>query len=452
MRIVLTVVLALGICSSAQGSIFDIYGFNARGIAMGGAQTAEANDYTAAFYNPAAAVGPTNIVWGAGFMVAAPFLNVDRKKPVCMGPGLVCNGQYGTNYSNLDTALPQAFSGFTLGWLFPFGGALENRLTMALAVYMPTNNIIRAEGLDPQMPQFYMYQNLPDQLVILTSLAYKPTDWFSMGLGAQVLANVFGAASFDIDIVNGRFNDQNYKVELSPSAAAIAGLQITPNKTLKLGFSYRQAIGLEFSLPADIHASNAAGLLLNVGGSVLYTPHQFNLGVSYLFEDMNLTVSADLGYALWSHAPDPSPKVVVDFGGKLLDAFGLENAIDIGTNTPPTELAFNDTLTPRIGMEWSANNWFKLRGGYYYRPSPAPKANGAYNYLDNDMHAFSMGAVFIFSDPFGVHPKPISVEFTQQLGWLPRRTVIKQDPNDPIGDLSHDGFTYLFSMTVNHAY
>jgi long-chain fatty acid transport protein len=451
-RLAIVVILASGLCSNAQASIFDIYGFNARGIAMGGAQTAEANDYTAAFYNPAAGVGPENIVWGGGFMMTAPFLSVTRSKPVCTGAQSICNALYGGRFSPLDTALPQVFSGFTLGWLFPFGGQLKNRLTMALAVYMPTINIIRAEGLDPQMPQFYMYQNLPDQLVILSSLAYKPVDWLSVGLGAQVLANVFGAATFDIDIVNGRFNEQNYKVELSPTAAAIAGLHITPTDALKIGLSYRQAIGLEFGLPAKIYASNAAKLLLQVGGSVLYTPHQFNAGVSYRFDDPALTVSVDLGVALWSQAPDPAPRVVVDFGGQLLDAFGLEDAIDIGTNTPPISLSFQDTLTPRVGVEWDAADWLKLRGGYYYRPSPAPRANGAYNYLDNDLHAFSMGAAFIVSDPFGVHPKPISLELTQQLGWLPRRTVYKDDPQDPIGDLSHGGFTYLLSLTVNHAY
>lgn len=446
------VLAALLAAPAARASIFDLYGFNARGISMGGALTPLADDYTATFYNPAAIVRTKQITFGAGFMLTVPSLSVGRSVAICLEGPSACGSTYGPAYSDRETVLPGPFSGVTLGWLFPFGGVLQNKLAFAFAAYLPVGNLIRAEGLDPQTPQFYMYQNLPDQLVILASLAWEPFDWLSVGLGMQVLANVFGDARFDLDIVNGTLERQDFTVELRPKAAAIAGIHVIPIPNLRIGLTYRQAIGLEFGLPADIDAGRVAGLGLDVAGNVLYTPHQINTGVSYTFEDARVTVSAEVDVALWSLAPDPSPRVEVDFGGDLLEAFGLEDAVDIATEAPPVELHFKDTVTPRVGVEWEPVYWFRLRGGYHFRPSPAPRATGSSSYLDNDVHAFSLGAAFIIDDPLGVHRNPVSIEIGNQLGWLPRRTVRKDNRSDPVGDLEHGGLTYSLGLSVNHAY
>ena len=446
--------LALCVCvaASAHASIFDIYGFNARALGMGGALTAPVDDWTATFYNPAAITRQKRVTFGAGFMLTVPELSVGRSVPICLDAPSACTALYGATWSDRDTVLPGTFSGVTLGWVIPFGGIFDNHLAFAFAVYLPTVNIVRAEALDPQTPQFYMYQNLPDQLVILASLAYEPLDWLSLGFGIQVLANVYGTASFDLDVVNGTLNRQDINVELRPKAAVTGGMHIEPMHGLRIGVTYRQAIGLEFGLPADIDVGEVAGLQLDVKGRVLYSPHQINTGVSWSFDRPKLTLSAEVDVALWSQAPDPSPRVAVDFKGKLLDAFGLQDAIDVATEAPPVELHFKDTVSPRIGVEWAPAEWVKLRGGYFYRPSPAPRASGPNSYLDNDVHGFAFGAAFIYDDPLGVHRKPVSLEIGNQFGWLPSRTVYKDNVNDPVGDLQHGGFTYSLGVSVNHSY
>ena len=46
--------LAVGIVAfAARADVFDTFGFGPRGASMGGALTAEVNDYSAVFYNPA---------------------------------------------------------------------------------------------------------------------------------------------------------------------------------------------------------------------------------------------------------------------------------------------------------------------------------------------------------------------------------------------------------------
>lgn len=447
---VAAVVFVLALSGAAHASIFDVYGMGARGLGMGGALTSNADDYSATFYNPAALAKTKQITFGGGFTLTLPRLEIGRGLPVCLDGAAACS-QTLSAWSDRESVIPESFSGFSLGWLFPFGGIFEDRLAFGIVIYFPTINLVRAEALDPQTPQFYMYQNLPDQLVILASLAYEPVDWFSFGIGAQVLANVFGNAAFSIDIVGGGVDQSDLTVELRPTAAATAGLHFEPVEGLQIGVSYRQEIGLEFAMPAEIDAAGAVQLGLNVAGSVLYTPHQINAGISYRIASIGLTASVEIGYAMWSLAPDPSPTVEVTLGGAIVDAFGLEGALDIGKDTPPIDLGFRDTITPRLGLEWEALDWLRVWGGYYYRPTPAPRASGPYNYLDNDVHAVSFGAEFTFPDPI-VPTRPISVAIGNQFGILPRRTVHKANSADPVGDLDHGGFTYSLSLTINHRF
>lgn len=433
----LVCVLLLTGTPDAGANIFDVYGMGARGIAMGGAHAAATDDYSATFYNPAALARHRRITFGAGFMFTQPALNVTQ------APG----------DSETEAVLPGSFSGFHIGWVVPFSGVFDNKLAVGVAFYVPTINLVRAEALDPQTPQFYMYQNLPDQLMLLTSIAYEPVHWFRFGIGVQILADVFGEAAFRLDIVNNEFERSELTVELLPSAAMTAGLHFEPiQDRLRIGVTYRQEHGLQFGLPAEIVAEDVLRLGLEVAGSVLYTPHQINTGVSYTWHSIGLTASVELDVALWSLAPDPSPSVGIDLGGGLLDAFGLGEALDIGKDLPPIDLKFRNTVTPRVGLDYRPLDWFSTQLGYFYRPTPAPRAQGPFNYLDNDVHGFSGGTIVTFSDPFTDDDRPIEVQLAAALGWLPQRTVLKENRGDPVGDLEHGGLTLSVNVTVNHSF
>jgi long-chain fatty acid transport protein len=429
------VLILLLLAPSAQASIFDVYGMGARGLAMGGSLTTLARDHTATFYNPAALARSKQAVLGGSFVLTLPSLDVRPTRS---------NEEY-------EPVLPESFSGITLGWVFPLGGIFESRFAFGVSVYIPTINLVRAEALDPQLPQFYLYQNLPDHLVILAGVAYEPVEWLSLGVGVQILADVFGHAYLEVDIINGNFDAIDMRIELRPKVAATAGLHLKPIDGLEFGVTYRQEIGLEFGLPAEVDAGGGISLGLSVGGTVLYSPHQINVGVSYHFSEIALTASAELDVALWSMAPDPSPRIEVDFGGVILDAFGLDTALDVRTGATPLDLNFRDTLTPRVGLEWEPLEWLRVRGGYYYRPTPAPYATGAYNYLDNDVHAFSLGLGFLFPDPAN-DERAISLDIGNQLAVLPRRSVRKENALDPVGDFEHDGMTYSLNVTVTHTF
>jgi long-subunit fatty acid transport protein len=446
--------VAVLVCLStpAHANIFDLYGFNARGIGLGGALVSLADDHTGTYYNPAALTQAQKIRFGAGFIMTKPVLHVNRMRPVCLDVVSVCESQFGSQYSTRESVLPQGFSGFTLGWVFPFGGFFENRLAFGFAVYLPSLNIVRAEALDPQTPHFYLYQNLPDQTVILASLAYRPWDWLSIGGGIQVLANVFGEASMDLHVLQGTFEKRDFEMSLIPKVAATAGVWLKPTDGLRIGFSYRQALDLTFGLPAPIGLGDTLALDLDIGGRVLYSPHQFGLGVSYELHNPDVIISAQVDYAMWSLAPDPSPRVAVDLSGTLVDGLGLGRALDISTENTSIRLGFRDTWTPRLGVEWTTTSWLQVRGGYFFRPSPAPAATGMTSYLDNSVHGFSGGVTFMFDDPFQVHPNPVHLALAGQVGWLPNQHVVKESTVGGVGDLEHGGLTYSLAVSITHTY
>ena len=152
-------------------------------------------------------------------------------------------------------------------------------------------------------------------------------------------------------------------------------------------------------------------------------------------------------------------------GGQTVDKAGLGEVIDVGQDASPINLHFEDTWTPAIGVEWRPLTALALRSGYAFRPTPAPRASGPFNYLDNHSHILGFGAEWGFgkviaSRPVGAGNRDepvridhaISLRFGGQWVVLARRTVYKQDANDPIGDYAHGGSILHWTVAVAGTY
>ena len=421
---------------AASANLYDLYGFNPRAAAMGGAMTAAAHDFTATFYNPGAMTVDKSARVGAGVIGILPALFVDRAVADPKQP----------------TVLPEPSVGFTLGWIYPMGGVFDDKLALGVSLYLPVGELARVQGLARQAPQFYMFQSMHDKLVFLAAAAFEPWEWLSLGAGIQILADLTGGASLHLDVVDGRFEQREFSVELQPSASLLVGLHVRPVDGLAFGVSWRGQSSISFSLPIHVTEGDALDIRLDVSQTVLWTPHQVSFGLSYDLPSLDLQLAIDATVAFWSAAPDPSPHIRVDIGGRLLDDLGLGDALDLSLHTAPVEMAFVDTVIPRAGFEYKALEWLLLRTGYSFRPTPLPRQSGATAYLDNDAHVVSFGAGLVFQDPLEVHVHPLTVDLAAQATILTRRTVLRTDPGDPIGSLSHGGVVWSLSAAVSHAY
>ena len=71
---------------AAFANPWDLFGYNAKAIGMGGAQVAVAKDFTATYYNPAALTAGDEANFGFGFNVAKPQLSLQFG----LAPGHTC--------------------------------------------------------------------------------------------------------------------------------------------------------------------------------------------------------------------------------------------------------------------------------------------------------------------------------------------------------------------------
>ena len=426
--------LLVTLCSaSAPASMLELYGFQPRASAMAGAQTSVADDFTATFYNPAGLALNHRVVTGAGYVVAVPSLGVELSRPAV---GLA------------TPAEPPGMHGLTVGALFPLGAALDDRVAIGLGVYLPSGYLARGEMLDPRTPQFYRYQNLPQKIVVLAGAALEITPWLHAGIGLQTLSDISGKIDLSLDLPNAQVRPGIIQVNVPAKVSPTAGVLLTPFPGLRFGASYRQAIQLDFRLPSRMTVNDLFELEFDARGTVLYSPTSFNFGVAYEWAALATLLTVDVGYALWSRAPDPSLRIDVDFKGELVESLGLEERLDVAS-TGRVDLGFRDTTRVCFGLEHEATHNLTIRAGYGWRPSPAPVPTETYNYIDNDAHVIAGGADWTFRGG------PAGTDVHLELGY--QATVVGEMPvtkragdADPVGDYTAGGVVHALSFAYRH--
>lgn len=433
MRVALLVSAALTVAAPADASVFDIFGFDPRGSSMVNAQTAVADDFTAAFYNPGALARRKRIVAGFGFVAGLSSLTIDRELAD----------------TPFEERLPDDFAGLTIGALFPLGEALDNRIALGLGIYIPVAQLAEGDVSDGRIPQFYRYQNLPDKFVVTAALSTELTDWLSIGGGVQVLAGLAGGLDFTVKLADRVVREQSVEVQVALTAAGTAGLHLRPLEGLDIGLSWRQAIALDYALPSRIVIDDLVSVALDLRGTVLYTPESYNLGVGYFVAPAALLVTGELSYVRWSAAPDPSIEIALDLEGEVLGGLGLGDRLDIGSGAP-VDLQFRDVGVWRLGLEYHLDETIRVRGGYAWRPSPAPVPDGPFNYVDGDAHIFGTGLGITFNNPLEEQGNPAHIDLAWQGTLMQETAVTKRAPGDPVGDYRAGGLVHAISVAFRH--
>jgi len=468
-RLLAASVCVLTVLSSAPAtgfaSVFELFGAGPRSVAMAGALSGAAHGGEAAFHNPALLADAS---WGGVSLGASGShfgLDVSLQRPICTEAYTTCRNLHGTSFASRAAKQPPSSTGMQFGWHAPLGGALRKRVVVAALMALPASRLIHISGPDPQTPHFYMYEGLPDRISVLLAASWQPLDWLSIGLGTQVLAALSSDIEIQMDATNHDMDFAAVRIDLQPVARLVAGIALRPARGLRLGVGYRQEISLRYEIPSRIGLGAAATADLQVEQNTLFSPSSLHFGASWRSPGGRLMLAVDLGLALWSSAPDPSPGVQIDVGGAIVDKAGLGTLIDVGQDASPIDLHFTDTWTPAAGAEWRALDRLVVRGGYAFRPSPAPRASGPFNYLDNAGHALGFGLEWGFGGAIANRPTgagnrqeplridhPLSIRLGGQWLILARRTVRKMDANDPVGDYEHGGSVLHWTAAVAGTY
>ncbi|MCB1153489.1 hypothetical protein KDL45_07550 [bacterium] len=405
----------------ALADVLYSYGFNARGIALGGAASAQSKDFGVAYYNPAGGILLGQPALGAGFMRT--------------GSDLSTNGD--------DALTLESTEGVVLGAVLPlpFGSWLEDRLAIGFAAFLPQGVFLALDVPYPEVPQFALLRNSGRQATILPTASLRIFDGLAIGGGAQLFSNTNGSINAVID-ANGDVQTLVGQ-EVYSSFAPTYGIFFKPGEFnalqaldgFGLGLVFREEFFMRYRIPLNTYLG-VTPIELIFNATSLYTPRQWAAGLSYEWE--KTIVEVDASYNEWRKYPNPNLYVDVDFTIPLLNVVFIDSVV--------YEPNFHDTFTVRGGVErrvhesdlWAINTQL----GYFYDPSPVPPQSGVTNYLDNDRHVGSAGIGFdmyrIGSYEFD---GPITIQAFGQVHYLVPRKMWK----DTSVDHDNPGYPYIDS-------
>ena len=347
----------------ARADVLFSYGYSPRGIGMGGAMSATADDFAAAYYNPAGTAFLSHPTTGIGYMVT----------------GSVLTGVH-IEAPDLDRTQGMVFG---MALPLPLGGFLRERLAFGFASFFPNGVLLGIRVPYPSDPQYVILQNSGRSLTLIPTLSIKLTKGLSIGGGAQIFTNTAGEFYAVVD-PNGAIN-ATVGEELTSHFVSTFGMMIRPGEYWtalegwRFGLVFRDRFSASYRVPVNSYIASVP-LAVYFSATSLYTPRQWVAALAYSYG--RWLWEADVSFNQWSGFPDPNLKLDIRFKIPLLPV-----SFQDSVSYPPR---FHDTFTPRVGMEVLAADGedldFFVRAGYSFDPSPVPAQTGETNYLDTDRH------------------------------------------------------------------
>jgi long-chain fatty acid transport protein len=399
-------------------SPFETFGLGARNIAMGGAVSAIAEDYTATYYNPAGLAFTEKIMVGGGFVYGSPNLRINGEKQ--------------------DIELIRTLQS---GIVFPLTRGRLKFVKFGVATNVPTSILFQTSSQDAKKPHFVFYNNHMNRLELMACVGIKILPWLSIGGGAALMTQM--TFTEELQYFNPQETFLETKTPLKAKFSPLAGIRLKPTNALSFAVVYRGETSTTAVIDVVMSTFDVQFVpTLRMFISDLFKPHEIVLGASYLFGG-KLLVGVDVAWMDYSKTKTSQPIYEIDA------PYFVRVALSI-INVPPPD--FHDIFVPRAGVEYIINDHVSVRSGYCYKPSPVPDQSGITNYADTDKHIISTGVGVRFMDPFKLVKTPFNIEAVFQAQIFEHRIMKKDDPNDPVGDFTVDGEIFLGGIYMKHTF
>lgn len=398
---------------SVLGSGFpDTYGVGCRAMALGGAFTAVADNYAAAYYNPAGLSQTDDHHMTVEYIYTHPSISVKTAegdlKIYDVNGNLRNDPTEATGADGLDFQYP------VMGLILDVNkiAKLPVNVQVGLAASFTENfdTCYRMHDYPPDQPHFIRYGDNVDRLLLAMGIGVEVVkDLVHLGVGCQTM--VYGPGKFYVDGLSLSGQDVVAQAEFDALQEydPIAGILITPlDQKLKIGFSWRDEQELqEGPIPAVAAVkvgdlSETVTMILDI--NCFFTPEEYSLGLAYDFSPLPLMVSVEANKQRWSA-----------YEYSITDTYHY-------TGSP----GFKDTINYRLGVEYKPSDKLSLMAGYCHQPSPVPNQSGIIdNYIDMDKDLFSLGASYTLPAPFNITKEPITLAGVLQYQMLDTLSVNK---------------------------
>jgi long-chain fatty acid transport protein len=322
---------------------------SARGVAMGGAFTAIADDPTALHFNPAgAAWAETALMLGAELVYA----------PRTYTP-LDADGMRGAD-QEATPLVPVP----TLGILIRLEDEddIPSRLTLGAGVWNTFGGSLHYDPLGGGQTAV----ESTDELVLeaVAGAAYEVSDALAIGAALRVGFGIFAVDAIahpaDTDISG-----------FGISVAGTLGIMVRPTDAIQLGAAWRSPLTVTTS--GDGSITTGAEIPVDMEHEQPW-PQQASLGVAVRVA-APVRLAAQIDWTDWSRWD----RLRIDFPGRE----GLNQ------NLP---LDWSDNVSLRLGGEYTASPSMILRAGAYYDSNAVPDLTIERIYLDDDKLGISAGA------------------------------------------------------------
>jgi len=355
---VLLVLLLTASTSFAAG--FRLPEAGAKAMGMGFAFTAQADDPSAIYFNPA---GLTQLK-GQNIMVGLTYVRENGGEfigttPVDNQTAIKTETQKSLNFfiPNAYYTKTNASTGFAygVGIFAPFGLGQE---------YNDKNTSI--------------FRNQITKIDLMTvvvnpTIAFKVNEFLSVGAGIDFMYGKAKLEKTPWSLGLGGVNVYNLKLEADGTAWGYNfGVLLKPTENLRIGANYRSPFTLKLK-DGDVDLSNITGAaggavqgafggtsFSTKGNATLSLPATFALGASYTMG--KLTVNADADWTFW-HSYGSLPIEIRD------QKFLGPSPLLVTTNAAKNWV---DVCAIRIGGEYRVTDPLALRAGFVYDPSPVP--------------------------------------------------------------------------------
>lgn len=424
-KLVLTCMLATlaGTSSLALAAGLKVNEQGAKAMAMGNAFTAQADDPTALFYNPA----------GIAFLKGS---QVSLGSTIIYVPSTEFNGT-----TPLSGDAPNG-----VGSASVFEKA-KNDIFIAPAIYatysfegMPLSLGLGINSIYPLAKSWDDSSAFRNQIM---NIAVKPINFQPTAAYRFDSINLAVAAGVDITHAIVTMQTMPYAAGTNSDAYELglmgldgtatdigwnAGLKWKPLPSLSFGAAYRSEIDLKIKGSGNFLATTPAGFSIIGMTAGSTSPYSRTRAVSTVSTTITLPDSLGLGVA-WQ----PTDSITLEFDAERTGwssfknlEFKFDSPQFTNFNNKPKTLNWKDVWCYKLGGQYAWNKNLDLRAGYMYDKNPIPDSTLGPLLPDADRHSFSIGQ--------GIHNEHFSLDLAYMWTHFVDRTVNNQDATTLLGE------------------
>jgi long-chain fatty acid transport protein len=369
MLAVLLVLLFTASTSFAAG--FRLTEAGAKAMGMGMAFTAQADDPSAIYFNPA---GLTQLK-GQNLMVGATYLKLNGADFTGSTP-LTGGATASETQKSLDFIIPNAYYTKTTS---------DGYISYGVGIFSPFGL-----GQEYENKNTSIFRNQITKIDLMTvvvnpTIAFRINEVLSVGVGIDWM---WGQAKLDKTPVFPGVGNL-YDSELKGDGDAWGynfGLLLKPTENLKIGANYRSPFTLKIK-NGDVTLSNISPAYPGLpspylpapsntkGSATVAMPATFALGAAYTMG--KLTVEADADWTFW-HSFSSLP---ITIQNQVPTLYSTENP-----------KRWNDVVAIRLGAEYRVTDPLAVRAGFVYDPSPVPADTMGPELPDSNRLNYTVGA------------------------------------------------------------